>query len=84
MRGVSHTEFLRSSATGNFYFMETSASVKDRCIADMMKETYDLNLWAEWARLEVAAMRGEQYALPAIGADRKISAKSTEGQHQLA
>ena len=51
-------EFLRSNATGEFYFMETSASVDDRCVADMMQETEGLNLWREWARLEVAAMRG--------------------------
>ncbi len=44
--------------------METSASVDDQCVADMMQETHGLNLWREWAKLEVAAMRGERYALP--------------------
>jgi biotin carboxylase len=83
-RGVTHTEFLRSSATRDFYFMETSASVDDGCIADMMRETHGLNLWVEWARLEVAAMRGEPYALPATGGSRKLLAKSTEDQHRLA
>ncbi|HUV97825.1 MAG TPA: hypothetical protein VMV98_10175 [Acidobacteriaceae bacterium] len=83
-RGVTHTEFLRSNATGEFYFMETSASVDDRCVADMMKESHGLNLWREWARLEVAAMRGEPYALPSTASGRKALAASTEGQHRLA
>ncbi len=83
-RGVTHTEFLRSKATGEFYFMETSASVDDRCVADMMHETQGLNLWREWARLEVAAMRGEPYALPSTVRDRKALVASTEGQHRLA
>ncbi|MHB1673395.1 MAG: ATP-grasp domain-containing protein [Acidobacteriaceae bacterium] len=84
VRGVTHSEFLRSHATGEFYFVETSASVEDGCIADMMRETHGLNLWAEWARLEVAAMRGERYALPSAGPVRKIFGKSGEGQHRLA
>jgi biotin carboxylase len=83
-RGVTHTEFLRSDVTKDFYFMDTSASVDDGCIADMVKETHGLNLWREWARLEVAAMRGEPYALPSTGGSRRLLAKSTEDQHRLA
>ncbi|HTU51735.1 MAG TPA: hypothetical protein VMF56_14170 [Acidobacteriaceae bacterium] len=70
-RGVTHTEFLRSNATAEFYFMETSASVDTRCVADMMKETHGLDLWKEWARLEVTAMRGKRYTLPSFARDRK-------------
>lgn len=83
-RGVTHTEFLRSNATEEIYFIETSASVDDRCVADMMQETHGLNLWQEWARLEVAAMRGEPYALPSIASGRKALPASNEGQHRLA
>ncbi|MES2220829.1 MAG: ATPase [Acidobacteriota bacterium] len=83
-RGVTHTEFLRSSATGEFYFMEISASVDDGCVADMMQEAHGLNLWREWARLEVAAMRGEPYALPSSARGRKALPASGEGQHRLA
>lgn len=84
VRGVTHTEFLRSHATRDFYFLGTSASIEDDCIADMMKQAQDLNLWTEWARLEVAAMRGERYALPSIATVRKISPQSSEFQHRLA
>lgn len=83
-RGVTHSEFLRSYTSGEFYFMETSASVDDRCIPDMMKETHGLNLWREWARLEVAAMRGQQYALPSSTGAREALPASAEGQHRLA
>ena len=83
-RGVAHTEFLRSNATGEFYFMETSASVDDRCVANMMKETHGVNLWQEWARLEVAAMRGEPYALSSNAGGRKALPASAEHQHRLA
>ena len=83
-RGVTHTEFLRSHATGEFYFMETSASVDNRCVADMMQETHGLNLWREWAKLEVAAVRGQRYALPSTASARKTLPSSTDGQHRLA
>jgi biotin carboxylase len=84
VRGVTHTEFLRSHETGEFYFVETSASIEDGSIAEMMKQTHGLNLWAEWAKLEVAAMRGERYALPSTRTDRKVLSKSSEAQHRLA
>ncbi len=84
VRGVTHTEFLRSHATHDFYFLGTSASIEDDCMADMMKQTQGLNLWTEWARLEVAAMRGERYALPSIATVRKLSPQSSEFQHRLA
>ena len=83
-RGVTHTEFLRSKSTGEFYFMETSATVDDRCIADMMQETHGLNLWREWARLEVAALRGQRYTLPSSASGRTALPASTESQHRLA
>lgn len=83
-RGVAHTEFLRSNATGEFYFMETSATVDDRCVSDMMQETHELNLWQEWARLEVAAMRGQSYVLPSNARGHKALRGSADAQHRLA
>jgi hypothetical protein len=83
-RGVTHTEFLRSRVTRKFYFMETSASVDDSCIADMTKDAHGLNFWTEWARLEVASMRGERYELPAASGSRKLLGTSTEVHHRLA
>lgn len=53
VRGVSHTEYIQSAADGKFYFLETSARVGGAHIADMIEAAAGLNLWAEWAKLEV-------------------------------
>jgi hypothetical protein len=35
-------------------------------IEELVEATRGINLWAEWARMEVALARGEAYALPEI------------------
>jgi hypothetical protein len=63
-RGCSHTEFLRSRQDGALYLLETSARVGGACIADMVEAATGLNLWEEWAAVEIA---GEgQYRLPPL------------------
>lgn len=52
-RGVSHTEFIRAS-DGTLYFLETSARVGGAHIAELVEAATGLNLWAEWARIEIA------------------------------
>ncbi len=59
--GVSHTEFIRAHADGALYFLETSARVGGANIADLIEAATGLNLWAEWAKVEVAAARGAGY-----------------------
>jgi hypothetical protein len=59
--GVSHTEFIRAHADGALYFLETSARVGGANIADLIEAACGLNLWAEWAKVEVAAARGGSY-----------------------
>lgn len=66
VRGVTHTEFIRSRENGEFYFLETAARVGGAFVADVVEYTYSINPWIEWARLEVAAMRREPYVLPPI------------------
>lgn len=51
-RGVSHTEFIRSEE-GEIYFLETSARVGGAHIADLVEVATGVNLWAEWAKVEV-------------------------------
>jgi biotin carboxylase len=51
--GCSHTEFLRSSEDGKFYFIETSARVGGANTADMIEGATGLNLWEEWAKIEI-------------------------------
>ncbi|MCA1626628.1 MAG: ATP-grasp domain-containing protein, partial [Acidobacteria bacterium] len=52
-RGVSHTEFIKGRADHQFYFLETSARVGGANIAELIEAATGLNLWAEWAKLEV-------------------------------
>jgi len=54
VRGVSHTEFIKSAADGSIYFLETSARVGGGHIAELLEAATGLNLWREWAKLEVA------------------------------
>ena len=67
VRGVSHTEFIRA-ADGPIYFLETSARVGGAFIVDVVEAASGLNLWREWARLEIA---GEDRGYdPPAAADR--------------
>jgi len=54
VRGISHTEFIKAGADGRIYFLETSARVGGAHIAELVEAATGLNLWAEWAKLEVA------------------------------
>jgi biotin carboxylase len=62
LRGVSHTEFIRAK-DGGWYFLETSARVGGAFIVDVVETATGINLWREWARLEVAGEDG-MYAPP--------------------
>lgn len=64
--GVTHTEWIRSAADDRFYFLEAAARVGGAFIADVIEQAYGFNPWAEWARIEVAQARGQQYTLPAL------------------
>src|SRR3954468_10861868 len=63
VRGVSHTEFIRG-ADGTIYFLETSARVGGAYIVDVVEAAAGLNLWREWARIEIAA-ENDRYEPPA-------------------
>lgn len=64
IRGVTHAEYIRG-ADGRFYFLEAAARVGGAFIADVVEFATGVNLWREWGRIEVMAMRGEQYRVPA-------------------
>jgi glutathione synthase/RimK-type ligase-like ATP-grasp enzyme len=61
--GVAHTEYIRH-ADGRYHFLETAARVGGAHIAETVEAATGVNLWAEWARLELAHARGEAYQLP--------------------
>ena len=64
--GVTHSEFIRAHADGEFYFLETAARVGGAYIAEVVEYATGVNPWVEWARIEVAAMLGQEYALPKL------------------
>lgn len=64
VRGVTHTEFIRAAADGRFYFLETAARVGGAFIVDVIAAATGLNLWREWAKVEVAGEHG-RYEVPA-------------------
>jgi biotin carboxylase len=57
-RGASHAEFIRGASDGEFYFLEVAARVGGAYIAETLEAATGLNLWREWARVEVARARG--------------------------
>jgi biotin carboxylase len=63
MRGVTHAEFLKAHADGKFYFIEVAARVGGAYISDVIEAATGINLWREWARLEVGAGK-QPYQLP--------------------
>ena len=62
--GPSHTEFMRAHADGVCYFLETSARVGGANIAEMVEAATGVNLWAEWAGIEIHSPTG--YRLPPV------------------
>ena len=54
--GVSHSEFIRAGGAGgagDFVFLETSARVGGAFIVDTIEAATGVNLWHEWAAIEV-------------------------------
>lgn len=53
-QGATHAEFIKSDADGEFYFLEIAARVGGAYIAEVLEAASGLNLWREWARMEVS------------------------------
>ena len=53
-RGATHAEFIKSDDDGQFYFLEIAARVGGAYIAEVLEASSGVNLWREWARLEIA------------------------------
>jgi biotin carboxylase len=65
VRGVAHAEFIKANADGHFYFLECAARVGGAYINEMVEAATGINLWREWARIEVAGGNGS-YRLPPV------------------
>jgi hypothetical protein len=67
VRGVSHTEFIKGT-DGQWYFLETSARVGGAHIVDLIEAATGMNMWAEWAKVELST-KAQPYAPPPLRAD---------------
>ena len=52
--GATHAEFIKSEVDGDFHFLEIAARVGGAYIADVLQAASGINLWREWAKLEVS------------------------------
>ncbi len=64
VRGATHAEFIRSEKDGRLHFLEVAARVGGAHIDDLVEACTGVNLWQEWARIELASARGEVYRPP--------------------
>jgi hypothetical protein len=51
-RGVAHAEFIKGK-DGKFYFLEVGARVGGAHVSDVVEAATGVNLWREWANLEI-------------------------------
>lgn len=59
-----HSEFILCHEDGLYYFLETSSRVGGANIAEMVEFASGINLWREWAKIEIAAKTKKPYILP--------------------
>jgi biotin carboxylase len=64
--GPTHAEFIKGREDGKFYFLEIAARVGGAHISDLVEMATGVNLWAEWAKIELAAIEGREYKLPKV------------------
>jgi len=53
-RGATHAEFIKNDSDGQFYFLEIAARVGGAYIAEVLEAASGVNLWREWAKMEIA------------------------------
>lgn len=68
VRGVTHTEFIQGE-DGSLYFLEKAARVGGANIDKLVKASSDVDLWKEWARLELANLHKKPYKVPKVRQD---------------
>lgn len=61
VNGATHTEFIRGREDGKWYFLETSSRVGGAHIPDLVEASSNINIWREWAKIEDALLRGNDY-----------------------
>lgn len=54
IKGVAHTEFIKNHINDEFYFLEIGARVGGAYTAEAFEAASGLNIWQEWARIEMS------------------------------
>jgi biotin carboxylase len=67
--GVTHAEFIRGAVEGQFYFLEIAARVGGAHTSETLEAASGINLWREWARVEIAAHSNLAYEPPPMRRD---------------
>jgi hypothetical protein len=62
--GAAHAEFIKSKEDGGFYFLEIAARVGGAYIAESLEAASGINIWREWAGIEIAGIDNDAYKLP--------------------
>jgi D-ala D-ala ligase C-terminus len=63
---ASHSEFIKDHETGEMIFLETASRVGGANLAEMVEASSGINLWREWANIETAVAKVEEYVLPPV------------------
>ncbi|MGH9942716.1 MAG: ATP-grasp domain-containing protein [Pyrinomonadaceae bacterium] len=53
-QGATHAEFIRGGTNGQLYFLEIAARVGGAYIAETLEAASGLNIWREWAKIELS------------------------------
>lgn len=64
--GATHTEFIKCHEDGEIYFLETSSRVGGAHLAEMVEAATNINLWAEWAKIEDSLAKETTYEFPKV------------------
>lgn len=64
--GIANTEFIRSHQDGRFYFIQSSGKVAGNYVAELVEASSGLNLWREWAKIEMSIPSEVPYKCPDV------------------
>lgn len=53
--GAAHAEYIKSAVDGKFYLLEIAARVGGAYIAEVLEAASGVNLWREWAKIELSS-----------------------------
>jgi biotin carboxylase len=77
-RGATHAEFIKGNQDGRFHFLEIAARVGGAYIAEVLEAASGINLWREWAGIELAEAEFRRKSDPNDPLDSMFPAEARE------